>query len=127
MEKPRLLDQTRERCGSCITAFARKRRISSGSSASSVFHGKRHPAEMGEREITAFSTDLAVNRYVAPSAQHQALAALLFLYRMVLETDLPWLEDVVRTKRLLACAHAPISWFAAVVHDCEDKDVILFN
>lgn len=92
-----------------------------------LFHGKRHPAEMAEREITAFLTDLAVNRYVAPSTQNQALATLLFLYRMVLETDLPWLEDVVRTKRLLACAHAPISWFAAVVHDCEDKDVILFN
>lgn len=92
-----------------------------------LFHGKRHPAEMAEREVTTFLTDLAVNRYVAASTQNQALATLLFLYHMVLETDLPWLEDVVRTKRLLACAHAPISWFAAVMHDCQDEDVVVFN
>ena len=63
------------------------------------FHGKRHPREMGAVEVTAFLTDLAVRGDVAASTQNQALSALLFLYREVLETDLPWLNEVVRAKR----------------------------
>jgi integron integrase len=63
-----------------------------------LFHGKRHPAEMGKSEVEAFLTHLAVNRAVSPSTQNQALQALLFPYRMVLEIDLPWLEDVVRAE-----------------------------
>jgi site-specific recombinase XerD len=63
------------------------------------FHGKRHPAEMGAAEVTAFLTSLAVQDKVAASTQNQALSALLFLYREVLGVDLPWLEDVVRAKR----------------------------
>ena len=53
------------------------------------FHKKRHPAEMGASEITAFLTYLAVERRVAASTQNQALAAILFLYRDVLRQDLP--------------------------------------
>jgi hypothetical protein len=52
-----------------------------------LFHGKRHPAEMGPAEITAFLTHLAVERRVSASTQNQALAALLFLYRHVLGRD----------------------------------------
>jgi integron integrase len=64
-----------------------------------LFHGKRHPAEMGAAEITQFLSALAVQRNVAASTQNQALSALLFLYRHVLEQELPWLEDVVRARR----------------------------
>ena len=46
-----------------------------------VFSGKRHPAQMGAPEVTAFLTWLAVERHVAASTQNQALAAMLFLYR----------------------------------------------
>ena len=63
-----------------------------------LFHGKRHPAEMGKQEVEAFLTHLALNRAVAPATQNQALQALLFLYKQVLEVDLPWLEGVVRAK-----------------------------
>jgi integrase len=63
-----------------------------------VFHGKRHPAEMGAAEITRFLSDLAIQRNVAASTQNQALSALLFLYREVLEQELPWLDDIVRAK-----------------------------
>ncbi len=63
------------------------------------FHGKRHPAEMGAPEVTAFLTSLAVHSKVAASTQNQALSALLFLYREVLGVALPWLDDVVRAKR----------------------------
>ena len=64
-----------------------------------LFHRKRHPAEMGAPEVTQFLTALAVERKVAASTQNQALGALLFLYREVLQQDLPWLDDLVRAKR----------------------------
>jgi integron integrase len=64
-----------------------------------IFHGKRHPAEMGAPEVTEFLTALAVRDKVAASTQNQALSALLFLYRHVLGVELPWLDDLVRAKR----------------------------
>jgi len=64
-----------------------------------LFHNKRHPLEMGKDEVGAFLTHLAVDGKVAASTQNQALAALLFLYRVVLEKEFGWLEDVVRAKR----------------------------
>jgi hypothetical protein len=54
-----------------------------------LFHGKRHPFEMGTPEITQFLSSLAVEGNVAASTQNQALSGLLFLYRDVLEQDLP--------------------------------------
>jgi integron integrase len=64
-----------------------------------LFHGKRHPQGMGEKEINAFLSDLAIRAGVSASTQNQALAALLFLYRHVLEKPLPALAEVVRAKR----------------------------
>jgi len=99
MQKPKLLNQVRDairtRHMSVRTADAYvhwiKRYI--------CFHQKRHPAEMGPVEITAFLTALAVQRHVSASTQHQALAALLFLYRHVLGCDPGWLDGIVRAKR----------------------------
>ena len=62
------------------------------------FHGKRHPAEMGEREVGAFLTHLAVKLEVAPATQNQALNALVFLYKVVLERPLGECVGVVRAK-----------------------------
>ncbi len=64
-----------------------------------LFHGKRHPAEMGAAEITQFLTSLAVQRNVAAATQNQALSALLFLYREVLGQEVPWLDGIVHAKR----------------------------
>ena len=64
-----------------------------------VFSHKQHPADLGAAEVTAFLSYLAVHRKVAASTQNQALAAILFLYRHVLNQDLPWLEGVARAKR----------------------------
>ena len=64
-----------------------------------LFHGKRHPKDMGAEEVQAFLTHLAVDRHVSPSTQNQAKAALLFLYRHLLKVDLPWLSEVVHAKR----------------------------
>ena len=60
-----------------------------------AFHGKTHPRHLGEAEMEAFLSHLAVDRHVSASTQGQALAALLFLYQEVLEIELPWLDDVV--------------------------------
>lgn len=54
---------------------------------------------MGGPEISRFLTSLAVDRKVAASTQNQALSALLFLYRAVLEVDVPWMDDLVRARR----------------------------
>jgi len=63
------------------------------------FHDLRHPSEMGAAEVTAFLSHLATERRVSASTQNQALSALLFLYKHVLEVGLPWLDGVVRAKR----------------------------
>jgi integron integrase len=63
------------------------------------YSGTRHPSLLGEAEVTAFLTHLAVTERVAASTQSQALAAILFLYRDVLRAPLPWLHDIVRAKR----------------------------
>jgi len=98
-EKVKLLDQVR--------AVARARHLSHRTEDTYhnfikryiLFHDKRHPAEMGADEITAFLTHLAVNDKVSASTQNQALFALLFLYREVLRIDLPRIENVIRAKR----------------------------
>jgi integron integrase len=98
-QKPKLLDRVRE--------AIRSRHYSRNTEDAYVawikrfifFHGKRHPAEMGAEEVTRFLSSLALDGRVAASTQNQALSALLFLYREVLQQDLPWLEGVVRAKR----------------------------
>jgi integron integrase len=66
-----------------------------------IFHGKRHPSTLGEAEVTAFLSTLATRDRVSSSTQNQALSALVFLYREVLGTELPWLDGVVRAKRVV--------------------------
>ena len=60
-----------------------------------LLHGKRHPRDLGGAEVAAFLAHLAVERGVAPSTQNQAKSALLFLYREVLQIELPWLDEVI--------------------------------
>jgi len=94
-----------------------------------IFHGTRHPKELGAPEVSAFLTHLANERKVSASTQNQALSALIFLYREVLGRELPWLEDMVRAKRpgrlptvltveetkaLLACMHG-VTWLVAAL------------
>ena len=63
------------------------------------FSGKRHPLELGAAEVTAFLNHLASERNVAAATQNQALSALLFLYKEVLQQPLPWLDALDRAKR----------------------------
>jgi integron integrase len=64
-----------------------------------LFHGKRHPAALGAEEVNAFLSHLAVEGRVSASTQAQALCALVFLYRHVLDDRLPWIDDIVRADR----------------------------
>lgn len=96
---PRLLDQVRE--------VIRMRHYSIRTEEAYVhwirrfilFHGKRHPRELGAPELTAFLSHLAVQGNVAAATQNQALHAILFLYRDVLRLNLPWLAEVQRAKK----------------------------
>jgi integron integrase len=63
------------------------------------FHGRKHPRDMGPQQVEAFLSHLAVAAKVSASTQNQALQALLFLYRHVLDIELPWLENVTRASR----------------------------
>ena len=64
-----------------------------------LFHHKRHPKEMGVEEIRAYLTHLVMERNVAPSTQNQAMHALLFLYKQVLEIALPHLGALPAAKK----------------------------
>jgi integron integrase len=69
------------------------------------FHGLRHPREMGRPEVEAFLSMLANERHVSVSTHRQALSALLFLYKEVLDQQVPWLSEIGRptpTKRIPA-------------------------
>src|SRR3970040_2608477 len=99
--KPRLLDRVRAAIRARHYSLRTEKAYAHWIKRYIFFHGKRHPAEMGAPEVTAFLTSLAVHDKVAASTQNQALSALLFLYREVLGGELPWLHDVVRAKRPL--------------------------
>ena len=77
-----------------------------------MFHGTRHPRELGETEVSAFISNLAT-RGVSASTQNQALSAVLFLYEVVLGQRLPWMDSIVRAQRPVrlpvVLSHAEVS------------------
>jgi Phage integrase, N-terminal SAM-like domain len=97
--KPKLLDQVREAIRMRHYRIRTEEAYVSWIKRLILCHGKRHPLEMGADEITRSLSALAVSGQVSASTQHQALCALVFLYRHVLGRHFGWLEDVVRAKR----------------------------
>ncbi|WP_409745963.1 integron integrase [Rehaibacterium terrae] len=96
---PRLLDEVRGRMRRLGLAKRTEEAYVGWIRRFILANGKRHPREMGAREVEAFLTRLATRDKVAASTQNQALAALLFLYREVLGEQLPWMENIRRAKR----------------------------
>ncbi len=96
---PRLLDQVRELIRIRHYSIRTEQAYVQWIRRYILFHGKRHPRELGAEALTAFLSDLAQNRNVSASTQNQALNAILFLYRDVLKISLPWLTDVQRAKK----------------------------
>jgi integron integrase len=96
---PKLLDQVRDRIRVKHYSIRTETQYVQWIRRFILFHGKRHPRDLGAPEVEAFLTHLAVEGNVAAATQNQALSALLFLYREVLGVDLPWLDNVTRAKR----------------------------
>lgn len=64
-----------------------------------LFHHKQHPAKLGAKDVRSFLSYLAVERHVSASTQNQALSAILFLYREVLEQEIDWITDAIRAQK----------------------------
>lgn len=97
--QPKLLDRMRERIRRKHYSIRTERSYVDWAKRYILFHGKRHPKEMGAAEVEAFLTHLAVAGRVSASTQNQARSTLLFLYKEVLEIELPWLNSVAPAKR----------------------------
>ena len=95
---PKLLDQVRERLRVKHYSIRTEKVYVDWVRRFILFHGKRHPRELDASHIETFLTHLAVEGRVTASTQNQALSALLFLYRQVLEMDFPDLQGVTRAK-----------------------------
>lgn len=96
---PKLLDQVRDRIRTEHYSLRTEQSYVQWIRRYILYHGKRHPKELGGPEVEAFLSYLATDRNVAASTQTQALSALLFLYKEVLGINLPWLENLTRAKK----------------------------
>lgn len=96
---PRLMDQLREALRSRHYSERTEQAYCLWVRRYIRFHQLRHPAEMAEPEINAFLTHLAVEQKVSSSTQTQALCALLFLYRFVLDMPVGELGEVIRARK----------------------------
>ncbi len=111
-----LLNQIRQRVRAQHLSRSTEKCYSSWIKRYIFFHQKRHPKEMAEPEVNAFLTHLAVDRHVSASTQTQALCALVFLYRHVLNKELGELEGLIRAKR---------TRYLPVVLTCEEVQRVL--
>jgi integron integrase len=97
--KPKkLLDQLRDKLRLRNYSYETEKSYVSWARRYILFHAKRHPLDMGKPELEAFLTYLAVEQDVAPSTQNQALQAILFLYREVLEQPIEGDIDALRAR-----------------------------
>ena len=97
-KSPELLDQVRDKLRVKHYAIRTEQTYVDWIKRFIFFHDKRHPKDLGAQDVEAFLTHLAVAGKVAASTQNQAKSALLFLYREVLEIQLPWLDNVTQAK-----------------------------
>ncbi len=100
LQSSRLLDQVRERIRYLHYSLSTEKTYLYWIRFYVRWHGRNgkmtHPRDMGAKQVESFLTMLATERKVSASTHNQALSALLFLYREVLEEDLPWLTDINR-------------------------------
>ena len=111
--KPKLLDVVREKCRAKHYSYRTEQQYVTWIRRFILYSAKRHPADMSAPDVARYLTHLAVERHVSASTQNQALAAILFLYRQVLEVDLPLPENVVRARMP---QHVPVVLSRKEVH-----------
>lgn len=97
--KPKLLEQVRARIRVKHYSIRTERSYLDWIKRFILFHDKRHPDELGEADIAAFLSHLAVARNVAAATQNLALSAILFLYREVLGREIGWVDGVERAQK----------------------------
>jgi integron integrase len=96
---PRLLDDVRKQIQLRHYSFRTEKAYVDWILRYIRFHGRRHPRELDGESVRDFLSHLASQLHVSPATQAQALSALLFLYKRVLNIDLPWIGEVVRARR----------------------------
>jgi len=96
LRSTRLLDQLRERIRYCHYSLRTEQAYVYWVRGFVRHSGLRHPREMGAAEVEAFLSHLANDRHVSPSTHRQALSAILFVYKEVLDTELPWMQQIGR-------------------------------
>ena len=96
---PKLLDQVREKIRVKHYSYRTEQAYVQWVKRFILFHNKKHPKDMGEKEITQFLSHLAVNRNISTSTQNQALCAIVFLYKNVLNKDLNEFGNIQWAKR----------------------------
>lgn len=99
LQEPKLLDQLRYAIRRLHYSIHTEKAYVDWNRRFILFHGKRHPREMGVREVEQFLTHLAVNEHVAASTQNQALSAIVFLYKHVLGIELGLLQEMTWAKK----------------------------
>jgi len=99
MSQPRLLDEVRTVCRMRHLSPRTEQSYRNWIKRFILFHQKKHPREMGEAEIRAFISHLAVEGGISASTQTVALSALLFLYRDVLKQQLPYVSNIERARK----------------------------
>jgi integron integrase len=99
MEKPKLLDQVRNLMRVRHLSHKTERAYIGYIREYILFHGKKHPKDLGVDEIRDYLTHLAVVKKVAASTQNVAFNALIFLYKQVLQIELPLIQGVLRAKK----------------------------
>ena len=96
--EPKLLDQVRGKIRLKHYSIRTEQAYVDWTKRFILHFDKRHPSELGAAEVEVFLTHLAVQGRVAAATQNQAKSALLFLYKAVLEMELPWLDDIEKAK-----------------------------
>ena len=99
VQKPKLLDQLRNEIKRRNYSIRTERAYADWVKRFIFYNDKRHPKDMGAPEVQQFLTYLAVERKVSASTQNQALCALVFLYREILDIELGVLDNLQRAKR----------------------------
>ena len=97
--KPRLLDQVRNAIRTKHYSIRTEESYIRWIKQFILFHNKRHPKDMGAKEVNAFLNHLAVKRKVAAATQTQALCAIVFLYKRILDRDIGTLDNLIRARK----------------------------
>lgn len=101
--KPKLLDQVREKLRVKHTSYQTEKAYVTWIKRFIIFHGKKHPLELDDQAINKYLSYLAVKQKVASSTQNQALCAILFFYKQVLQKDIGYVENIEWAKKPKGC------------------------